>query len=57
MAVPKYNRSNRITEDSTIRDEIQNVVPATNQNEVPDFETSVPEEKKNKIRLNFLRYL
>jgi len=39
-------KKSHITEDSTIRDEIQNVVPATNQNEVPDFGTPVPEEKK-----------
>ena len=31
-------------EDSTIRDEIQNVIPSADQNAIPDFGTPVPDE-------------
>jgi len=32
-----------VVEDSTIRDEIQNVIPGMNQGTVPDFGTPVPD--------------
>ena len=34
----------QIAEDSTIRDEIQNMAPGSNQNAIHDFGTPVPEE-------------
>ena len=36
-------RSRPVTDDSVIRDEIQNVIPNMNQTPVPDFGTPVPE--------------
>ena len=37
-------RSRPVTDDSIIRDEIQNIIPNMNQTPVPDFGTPVPEE-------------
>ena len=36
-------RQRHIVEDSTIRDEIQNMIPDLHQNAVPDFGTPVPD--------------
>ena len=38
-------RPRPVAEDSTIRDEIQNIIPGANQNALPDFGTPVPEEE------------
>ena len=40
--------SNRqsVSNDSSIRDDIQNAIPATDQNAVPDFGTPVPNQTK-----------
>jgi len=40
-------RQNRISEDSIIRDEIQNIIPGMNQNTIPDFGTPVPVDEED----------
>ena len=39
-------RTRHISEDSTIRDEIQNVIPGMNQGTVPDFGTPAPDAEE-----------
>jgi len=41
--VATFFRSRPVADDSVIRDEIQNIIPNTNQTPVPDFGTPVPE--------------
>ena len=38
-------RQRHAVEDSTIRDEIQNIIPGMNQTPVPDFGTPIPDEE------------